>query len=447
MTSTYSLRQRFLSASGWALFARVVAALAGFGTNFLIARLLTPEDVGVYFLLVSSVALAISLSQGGLQLAVVRLTADAIAKGLAGLARRTVEQALVIGLAIAALIALTAGLGGALLAERTTSLTLLTPTYGLVGCWIVALSLMGLTAESLRGMHEYRMAAFLSGAIPNLMTVAVLGILTVLAMSVELNLILGIIVVVAAVTGLTGLAWVSRRLSALGPRVAAPVGDLLAVGWPLHVTSLAIFVMTQVDLWLVGALCGSSEVAQYGAAARLLALVMMPMLIGNVILQPLVADLSGRGEFARIQRLAGTIATVSSGVALCALAGIWFAAESILGIAYGEYYRSAATVLILLCSGQAINVLAGPGAIVLMMSGGQKPVMAISMTCGVLLSIGGTIAGLSFGMVGIAAVAGIANALHGLLCLITVWRRNGIWVSAQPWELFDAVRRYRAGVA
>jgi O-antigen/teichoic acid export membrane protein len=180
----------------------------------------------------------------------------------------------------------------------------------------------------------------------------------------------------------------------------------------------------------VAAYCGTQEVALYGAAARLLALVVMPMLIGNAILQPLIADVHGRGDQLLMQRLGSITATISSGIAVVALAAIWMAAGSILAVAYGDYYREAADILIVLCAGQTLNVLAGPGAVVLMMSGGQKDVMAVSLGCCALIAVGAVIAATAYGSLGIACVAAAGTALHGMLCLILVRRRHGIWINA-----------------
>jgi O-antigen/teichoic acid export membrane protein len=304
-----------------------------------------------------------------------------------------------------------------------------------------------MAAECLRGLHEYRLASLLSTALPNVLTAMLLGMFVAYAISASLELVLGVAVAAVVAAAVYALILIRGRLVPLGTSVSATAGELLRIGLPLLVTALAIFVTTQMDLWIVGAVCGKSDVALYGASARLVALVMMPMLIGNTVLQPLVAELHGRAETHRIEALVRTTAAISGLVAVPVLLLMLVAAKPILGLVYGDYYRDGAMVLTLLCTGQAINVLAGPGAIVLMMTGGQREVMVVSLVCGLVLTVGGVLAAEPYGIVGVAAVAAITSAFHGLLCLMTVRRRNGIRVYASPAELSRTVRRYRAAVS
>lgn len=426
------------------MVARVLAGLAGFGANALIARLLAPADVGVYFLLVSIVMLGVTVAQGGLQVAVVRLAAEAVAQGLPGRARGAVVRTLLLGGAAAVLIGAAMVAAGPVTSARFTGTTLSLNTLVLAGTWVVLLTLLSLAAESLRGLQQHRLASIFGSAMPNLANLAALGALAAFALATSLDQVLAVVVAVLAGVALLALAALRRHLVALGQAATVPLREMLAVAGPLLVTSLAIFVTTQMDLWLVGLFCGKQDVALYGASARLVLLVMMPMLIGNVVLPPLVAELHGRGETQRLENLVRTTATLSGLIAVPVLLVVFFAAGPILGIAYGDYYRGGATVLVLLCAGQTLNVLAGPGAVVLMMTGGQREVMAISALCGMFVAGGGALLGNSYGSPGIALAAAMAGPLHGLFCLAAVRRRNGIWCHAGVGDLTHVMRMWRS---
>lgn len=426
------------------MVARVLAGLAGFAANVLIARLLAPADVGVYFLLVSIVMLGVTVAQGGLQIAVVRLAAEAIAQGLPARARGTILRTLALGGAAAIMIGAAMVLAGPAMSARLAGATLAVTTLGLAGAWVVLLTLVNLAAESLRGLQEHRLASLFGSALPNLANAAALGVLAAFALGGGLDQVVAVVVAVLAGVALLALAVLRARLASLGPATMVSAKEMLALGGPLLVTSLAIFITSQLDLWLVGLLCGKQDVALYGASARLVLLVMMPMLIGNVVLPPLVAELHARGDTQRLENLLRTTATLSALIAVPVLLVLFFAAGPILGIAYGDYYRGGATVLVLLCAGQTVNVLAGPGAIVLMMTGGQREAMAISIACGLILAAGGIAVAGEHGIAGVAAVAGSTSALHGLLCLAAVRYRNRIWTSIGVTHLAGWVASYRA---
>jgi O-antigen/teichoic acid export membrane protein len=427
----------------WALVARVLAGLAGFGANALIARLLSPADVGVYFLLITIVTFTAGISQGGLQIGVVRLGAEALGRGLPGRARGAIAKTIWLTAASGAVFGVATTLAGPAASAWLGGIALPLATIVLVGLWIPGLSLVNLVAECFRGLHEYRLASLLNTAVPNLLTLAGVGVLIGAGLTGQLSLVIGVVVGVLAGVIVLALILLGQRLSALGPATAVGAGELLATGLPLMVTSLAIYAMTQMDVWIVGALCGKQDVALYGSAARLVLLVMMPMLIGNVVLPPLVAELHGRAEPQRLERLVRTTATLSGLIAVPVLLVLLVAAGPILALAYGEYYRAGGAVLILLCAGQTINVLAGPGSTVLMMTGGGREVMAISIFSGLLLAGTAWLAAGQFGMVGVAAAAGGSSATHGLLCMAVVRYRNGIWTGFGFTQLRGSVAEIR----
>ena len=447
MTASASLRQRFLSAGLWALVARVLAALAGFATNLLIVRLLPPADVGFYFLLVSAVTLAATLAQGGLQVAVVRLVAAAVARGEPGTARGVIVRSLQVAAMAAATLALVALLAGPWLFRRWVGIDLGHGILLLACAWLLALTVANLVAECMRGLHEYRQASLMSTTLPNVIAVASLGALLALSLPVDLEVVAAVGATAVAVAAGYALVALRRRVASLGTAVAARARDLLVVGWPLVVTAMALFVTTQIDLWIVGARCGTYDVAIYGASARLIAMVVMPMLVANTVLQPLVADLHGRGDTARLEGLVRGTAAATAAVAVPVVLLLFAAAEPILALAYGEYYRNGATVLSLLSAGQAVNVLAGPGAVVLMMTGGEREVMLVSIACGVFLAVAGYLAAGSYGSVGVAAVTAITNGMHGILCLLVVRNRLGIRVHASFHHLVRTVSRIRTATS
>ena len=48
--SKHSLRRHLLSGGGWALGGQIIATLTGLAVNVLLVRLLTPKEMGAYFL-------------------------------------------------------------------------------------------------------------------------------------------------------------------------------------------------------------------------------------------------------------------------------------------------------------------------------------------------------------------------------------------------------------
>ena len=81
------MRQKLLSNAGWVMLIRVASVVMGIVTTALITRLLSPEEVGLYFLLFSLTFIAISLAKLGTEAAIVKVVAESIGIEQPGRAR------------------------------------------------------------------------------------------------------------------------------------------------------------------------------------------------------------------------------------------------------------------------------------------------------------------------------------------------------------------------
>src|ERR687898_1002959 len=92
-----TLRRRLVSGSAWASGGRIGGAMLGIVTNGLLARLLSPQELGAYFLALSIVSLGAVLGSMGLPKTVVRLVAENMGLGRSGRTRRAIRTVLGLG--------------------------------------------------------------------------------------------------------------------------------------------------------------------------------------------------------------------------------------------------------------------------------------------------------------------------------------------------------------
>src|SRR5215204_5484203 len=95
--SASTLRRRLLSGSTWALGGKIGAATIGIVTNGVLARLLTKQEFGVYFLAFSIISLGAVIGSLGLPKTVLRFVAENMTLGQPGRARRAIYTALGLG--------------------------------------------------------------------------------------------------------------------------------------------------------------------------------------------------------------------------------------------------------------------------------------------------------------------------------------------------------------
>src|SRR5947209_7948663 len=93
-----SIRQRFLRGSAWVLAGKLLASVLQLLVNAFLARMLGPKGLGGYFLVFSIASFGGTVSILGMERAVVRLVAAALATGQPGRARAAIRSVWTFGL-------------------------------------------------------------------------------------------------------------------------------------------------------------------------------------------------------------------------------------------------------------------------------------------------------------------------------------------------------------
>ncbi|MGH6886358.1 MAG: lipopolysaccharide biosynthesis protein, partial [Geminicoccales bacterium] len=154
------LTRRLVRGGGWALLARAVALPVGLLQAMLLTRILTPAEVGAYFLAISLIGVLAILAQVGMSRPMVKMVASALATERPRAARHAIRVALLVTLAGGVLLALAlaAGLGEGLSAmlEDGDALRRVLP---IIAAMVLAFALIDVVAETLRGFHDLRAAS------------------------------------------------------------------------------------------------------------------------------------------------------------------------------------------------------------------------------------------------------------------------------------------------
>ncbi len=425
------VRRRLLQGTPWSMLGLLVSTFGVLATSALLARLLTPANLGAFYLVLSTVTITAVVAKLGLSQLVVRLTAGAIAQGRPGLARGIIRSVAIVGTLFAAVCGAALALGiGPLLARQVLHSAPIAGVMLLAGAWIFSEALRTTFAETFRGFHEIARATLFGDAFRTLTTLTVLGLVfassgvVALGWAVSFSLLASWIALVVAAIALWRRA---RRLGAIEP--FAPT-SLIRPGVTLMMVELAAILVNQTDLWVVGAYGSTRDVALYGAALRLGFLAVVPLLIVNGVVPPIIAELHVQGrhpEMERTLRSTAALATVPSLVSLVAL-GLF--GHELLGLVFGTFYEGAFVLLVVLAAGQAFGVLMGSCGVTLMMAGEGSALLRVS-----LLAALGTVAleivmvG-RFGTVGVAIASSIGLAAQNLALVLVIRQRFGIWTPA-----------------
>ena len=456
--SVQLLKRRLLSGGAWAFGGKVLVALTGLISSALLARLLTPQALGTYFLAYSILSVGTSLGQLGLTGTVVRLVAEGMGLNLFGRVRRVISVVLGVGTLG------TLGVGSAYLlfgddlAMIVFNAPALAAITGLVAGWIMVGTLHGLLGETFRGFHDVRLATILGGQTTGVAT----GAATVALLTASLFLLwlvngqatLATVVLLAICSGAVNTlvaGWLLHRKVTRLPRQAPDGGreadpkkvlrEVVSISLPLLVIALVMMIRTTGDIWTLGAFLPQRELALYGAANRLVGMVTMPLAIVTAIAPPLIAEMYSQGRREDLEHALRGMATLTGIPAWLASMGCIFFAGPILGLVYGNYYREGAVVLALLSIGLFASVCAGSCGIVLAYTGHQKTLMVITVAISIATLIAMLAAVEPYGIVGVAMAKTIGQILQNGIVLLVVKQKTGMWTHigfrgiSQPWRI------------
>ena len=433
------LRRRLLSGSTWALGGKIGAAVVGIVTNGLLARMLSPQEFGAYFLALSIVTLGAVVGSLGLPKTVVRFVAENMGMNRLGRTRRVISTVLGLGVFGTVGVSLAYLLLGDLVSRHLFDSSLLAAVTGLTAAWIAIAVVQEITAETFRGFHDVRLATLLGGLATGgksgglLMRILLLGSLILLWVKsgeADLATVMLIAIGSGSLSVLLSVLLLRSKVSSLVPQVAEdPISpkEVLHDSIPILAVALTAFVLQSADIWILGALRSQEEVAVYAAASRLVTFVAMPLLIVNLVLPPIVAEMYAQGKTANLEPTLRTFSTLAGVPSMVVLAGFMMVGGPILGVVYGDYYRAGALVLVLLSAAKLVAVWSGSCGLVLQFTGHQMSMLRISVLTSSLFIAGALLAAQDYGAVGVACVAAAATTLQNVILVQVAKRKTGMW--------------------
>lgn len=427
-----SVRQRLLRGSAWTLIGRLSAVVLGLLINILLARLLTPAELGAYFATFTLVLVGSIVARLGMDRAAVRFVATALATSQEGRARAAVRSVFLVGTAGAILVGLILLLGvGRWLAEHVLHSDIVAEAMPLAAAWLIFNTVKALLVETFRGFHRFDLATVFDSMLVDVLAAVAFGTLLLAGLDSDLRQVVALSALISALVASLAAGLLARRVRRLGGEGAVSRGELFSMSWPLVIADVSSYLLsTGVDLWILGAFRPLPEVALYGAASRLIFFIVVPFQIVQGVTPPLVAELHAQGRRRELQEALRASAFLAAIPALLLLAGFMLFGRLVLDVVYGPFYAQAATILTILSLGRVVAVWTGSCGVALMMTGHQRAMMYITVLSAIV-SVGGAIlVAPRFGAPGVALTTAGAAVLQNLLQLVLARRFVGVWTNA-----------------
>lgn len=440
------LSQYLVRAGSWAVAGRGTEGVLTILEAALLARLLIPGELGGYFLLFSLVTVSGTVGSLGLGQTVVRLVGVSAANGNDLEARGVILKVIGLGLFGAVLVAaLVAGPVGRVMVDQVFKVPDLSGLLPIVAVMAALWALRTVFVEIFRGLGDIRMASLFSRLSVSLVVVPIFAWLWFTSHEADLRLVLLIQTVASFATislGLFALVSILRDLdrdSGIGsePRI-------VRTALPIFVDTLVTLVLINANLWLLGYLSSEESVALYGAAFRLATLVIMPLVLIEAVIAPLVARLYTSQEHGSLEKLLRVAAALMLSLGGAVGLVLVLFGRQVLSTVFEPYYGEAAVALSILVVGRLIVLATGSSGLTLVMTGHERLKLLITACTGTVSIIVGYLLISRYSLLGAAVSVAIGWALQHVAWWFAVKRKTGMWTHTSFADSGDVLREAKS---
>jgi len=398
-----SISSKLKSDSFWVAFGFAVNATSSLFISIILARVLDPESVGLYFLAFSISIIFSGILQFGFNITVVRLISASIANNKLSELRNTLINLLLLIMFLSGLLAFFFMTDMASdffkLIQKNQSLSTYIP---LIGFWVLFISIRSYLAEVFRGFHDIKMAAIYQRILPNIVVVIAIFLFYIADIQMDLYFVLYMSMITNALLVLFALYPFYKKISVLPKGQQVSLMPMIHSSAPIAVGQIFQFIVTQTPLWVLGAVSTADKVADYGVAFRLAAVISLPLLIANNVVMPHVSKYHSTDNTESLNKLIRYAVTITSFISIALLLVYVVLGEEVLVAFYGPGYNAAYIILIIIGCAHVVNVASGSPAVVLAMACKEKYVFYSSVLAAIVTFLLSIVVIPEYGLIGAA---------------------------------------------
>ncbi|GHB09919.1 lipopolysaccharide biosynthesis protein [Salinicola rhizosphaerae] len=189
--------------------------------------------------------------------------------------------------------------------------------------------------------------------------------------------------------------------------------------------NLSMFLQQVVGMFIAGALLAHSDLGLFKSAERVGMIISFILLVINAVFPPRFSRLFHEGKHGALSRLGRQSSLVATAMALPPALLCLLFPEWVLGW-FGPEFHAAANLLRIIVIGHLVNVATGSVAFLLTMTGREKLMRNISLTCSAIGVLGFLVLIPFWGAIGAAIALTLVISLQNIVAAIVVWKEMGI---------------------
>lgn len=413
----------WLATSGFLTMGRLVGAGAGFFTQILLARILSPRELGLFFACTSFAVVASILSTGGYPGVMQRFVTRYRERQKRALASAFIRYTQLTTVKTTALIAVI------LFVVSTVWVTTLDTRIAIIASVFSMIAMASLNIHIAIAVVERR---FSLAILPDNLfrPILFLGVVVTIALTGTFLSAGGVAVIYAGLTGLVALV----QFMLLAPGLAKPSADFgnrrLKNRWrreaaPLIVVALFTNLFADIAIFLATPFLALEDVAAFGICVKISMLVGFVVQVSQQLALPDLAIAKERGDEAlssqALVRASLFPSIVTLGATLLALA--W--GDILLGL-FSPAFVSEKWSLVIMAGAQCIRAVAGPNALMLTLTGAHRMNSIVCLACSALLLLSNAVLIPTYGLEGAALSMAISYVAWVAATTVVLWRQGRV---------------------
>ena len=431
-----SLAKRLAKGGFWVAFGKAGTTVTGMLSSAFLTRILSPKDVGTYYLALSVVSFTALLAEMGLGRTVIRLFGEIRGQSDYSKIRRIFFTVLWLALGgITIVFGIYIFIGPSLARFVFNSIDLQELTT-LLAIAVIPITLSSLISDAFRGLEDFQFSEVFEGLLRGVFLSIGLGYFVFTRLQVTLQVVLLVLVASYSINSLIAFIVLQSRIPKQSGAVmgfdSIPPRNILRISWPIMLSQLSPILASQGVFWILGAYRPEEEVALYGIAVKFATLISIPTLFNSQIVAPFIAELYVQNRKKKIERMLRWVSNLTFGYAAFVGIFLFLFSKQVLGFVYGEYYQSSALILMILMIGIIINISVGPCGQLMLMTGNQNTYFRITLFSGIIGFLISLLLVNPFGYIGAAFGQMIYPSINGIITAHFAYHLTGIksWVGS-----------------
>lgn len=426
-----SFVKRLAGDAVWVLLARLVVSGSSIIIVAMLARLMSPEELGYYMLLVSMVLGFTMFSLFGMEQVSVRELAKYKAKYDGNFPAQLIKNFYIVSVTALLLSSLVIFQGKSFLDSYFFKGPLLDEFFIPVCLWAALLTFSKLSTECFRGMHKIAIASMVGETLGVTILISLIGLMLIYDFTLELSVLVWLMVAAYGVSTVIGMILLSRNCSyEQDDKNDFNLLNAFSVGRPLTMIAVISFFISQADLWVLALFFEAKDVAVYGVVLRVISLISIPLMIINLVIKPYIPGFYERGKKKKLESLLRTISTLVLIPSSIFLLSLFIYGAEVLNWLFGQAYTIGSSALSVLIFAKLVQIGVGSCGTLLIMTGHQKDLLYISLVNGCLLFVCLYLFVEPFAIIGCAAATAFAVISQNIIMLIVAKKRTDIWTCA-----------------